>query len=60
MSTMPEGTRHRIRDGKIYEYNEGTEYYDVDWGWTTRGSGWFYLCEDTPENRKKHNIPLDR
>lgn len=56
MSAMYEGPEYKTQDGKIYEWNEGEDYYDVDWGMTSRGHGWVYLCEDTPENRKKYNI----
>ena len=50
---MKEGPEYRIRDGKIYEWIEGRERYDVDWGTYYEGSGWSYLCDDTPENREK-------
>ena len=56
---MYEGPEYKAENGKIYSWHEGEDYYDVDWGMTSRGRGWFYLCQDTPENRKKYNIKLD-
>ena len=56
MSAMYEGPDYKAQDGKIYKWYDGESYYDVDWGRTTRGRGWEYWCEDTPENRKRYHI----
>lgn len=56
MSAIYEGPEYKVKDGKIYKWYDGEDCYDVDWGDTTQGRGWFYECEDTPKNRKKYNI----
>ena len=47
---------YRIKDNEIQELIEGECYYDVDWGYRYEPNYWKYLCDNTPENRKKYGL----
>jgi hypothetical protein len=47
---------YRIKDGKIQELCEGTEDYDVDWGYVYSPDYWLTICDDTPENRIRYGL----
>ena len=58
MSTVFKGV-YRIHNGRIQELIEAGKHYDVDWGYVYDDffyDFWVYVCDDTPENRKKYSL----